>query len=314
MKAETAPDGVPGTASAQPGTGRDRLVWVAPPAPQRRRVPPARTMLGGLDLDAAPASVTPPRTWRRAAAFTMAASGGVLLGLLLVALLVVCPHRLTSRLPGARGDTMVVVASPPGRAGDPAGSGSRAAHQARRAASAGRAGAHEPVEAWARSRDTTGAWTVRTARRLDGGAGAVWAAAPSAETSTAPAAAGDGGMAVVRETGFVAGGPHGAAGAAGAAAPPAGEADPGQPGTNGSGIVPGGSELVVGLAGTAERAVPLSTGVFTEASESTVADLPSTSHEAPPVPADVPDTATSAARGVSHWIPDNGLGNAGGRR
>lgn len=292
MKAETAPDGVPGTASAQPGTGRDRLVWVAPPAPQRRRVPPARVMLGGLNLDAAPASVTPPRTWRRAAAFTMAASGGVLLGLLLVALLVVCPHRLTPRLPGARGDTMVVVESPPGRAGDPAGSGSRAAHQARRAASAGRAGTHEPVEAWARSRDTTGAWTARTAGRLGSEA---WAAAPPAETSTAPEAAGDG-----------------------AAALAGGEVGAGQPATNGSGIVPGGSELVVGLAATAECAVPVSTGVFIEPRESTATDLatdlPSTSQEAPPVPAEVPDTATSAKTGVSHWIPDNGLGNAGRRR
>jgi hypothetical protein len=105
-------------------------------------------------------------------------------------------------------------------------------------------------------------------------------------------------MAVVRETGFVPGGPGGEAGAAGAAALAGGEVGTGQPATNGSGIVPGGNELVAGLAGTAECAVPVSTGVFTEPSEPTAADLRSTSQDAPPVPADVPDTATSAKTGV----------------
>lgn len=45
-------------------------------------VAPAETGLGTFDLGSVPASVTPPRTWRKAAWFATASSGGVVLALL----------------------------------------------------------------------------------------------------------------------------------------------------------------------------------------------------------------------------------------
>lgn len=73
------------------GAGRDRLVWtpapVRPPGPRTR----VRAVLGGLDLDAVPASVTPPRTWRHAAAFAVGCAAAVLAGLSGVVLLVAAP-------------------------------------------------------------------------------------------------------------------------------------------------------------------------------------------------------------------------------
>jgi hypothetical protein len=50
-----------------------------------------------FDLGAIPASVTPPRTWRRAAWFTIVASAAALLGLLAVGTMLVGPMRTTDR-------------------------------------------------------------------------------------------------------------------------------------------------------------------------------------------------------------------------
>lgn len=50
-----------------------------------------------FDLGAIPASVTPPRTWRRAAWFTIVASAAALLGLLAVGTMLVGPIRATDR-------------------------------------------------------------------------------------------------------------------------------------------------------------------------------------------------------------------------
>jgi hypothetical protein len=104
-----------------PSTGRDRLIWVAAPAPQRPRAAPERELLGGLDLDTMPASVTPPRTWRRAAAFSVAASAAVLTALSIVALAVVGPARLAYPLHREPGEARVVVEpdrTTPGAAAD----------------------------------------------------------------------------------------------------------------------------------------------------------------------------------------------------
>jgi hypothetical protein len=50
-----------------------------------------------FDLGAIPASVTPPRTWRRAAWFTIVASAAALLGLLAVGTMLVGPMRTSDR-------------------------------------------------------------------------------------------------------------------------------------------------------------------------------------------------------------------------
>jgi hypothetical protein len=50
-----------------------------------------------FDLGTIPASVTPPRTWRRAAWFTIVASAAALLGLLAVGAMLVGPMRATDR-------------------------------------------------------------------------------------------------------------------------------------------------------------------------------------------------------------------------
>lgn len=50
-----------------------------------------------FDLGAIPASVTPPRTWRRAAWFTIVASAAALLGLLAVGTMLVGPMRASDR-------------------------------------------------------------------------------------------------------------------------------------------------------------------------------------------------------------------------
>jgi hypothetical protein len=59
-----------------------------------------------FDLGTIPASVTPPRTWRRAAWFTIVASAAALLGLLAVGALLVGPIRSTDRF-----DTMPIFPS-----------------------------------------------------------------------------------------------------------------------------------------------------------------------------------------------------------
>lgn len=60
------------TAPERPATDDDVRVYALPP----------QTGLGTFDLGSVPASVTPPRSWRRAAWFATASSGGVVLALL----------------------------------------------------------------------------------------------------------------------------------------------------------------------------------------------------------------------------------------
>ncbi|MBB2933936.1 hypothetical protein FHX82_000956 [Amycolatopsis bartoniae] len=70
---------------------RRTKVTLTPPTPHdenaedddvRVYVAPPETGLGSFDLGSVPASVTPPRTWRKAAWFATASSGGVVLALL----------------------------------------------------------------------------------------------------------------------------------------------------------------------------------------------------------------------------------------
>ncbi|WP_245782945.1 MULTISPECIES: hypothetical protein [Amycolatopsis] len=76
---------------APPAKPRRTKVTLTPPTPHdenaededvRVYVAPPETGLGSFDLGSVPASVTPPRTWRKAAWFATASSGGVVLALL----------------------------------------------------------------------------------------------------------------------------------------------------------------------------------------------------------------------------------------
>jgi hypothetical protein len=81
-------------------TGRHRRPEIGPgdPPPVDPLCDTGSTGLRMFNLGTIPASVTPPRSWRRAAWFTVIASVAALAGLLTVAAVMVLPQRDTSRI------------------------------------------------------------------------------------------------------------------------------------------------------------------------------------------------------------------------
>ncbi|TVT17060.1 hypothetical protein LWP59_03590 [Amycolatopsis acidiphila] len=116
----------PPTCHDENGEDDDVRVYIAPP----------ETGLGSFDLGSVPASVTPPRTWRKAAWFATASSGGVVVALLFAGSALVgkpAPDQagdawipgLGGGLPTVEGER--VVPGPAGRSSDTVTSGRHAA-------------------------------------------------------------------------------------------------------------------------------------------------------------------------------------------
>jgi hypothetical protein len=89
-----------GTGTGTAGTGRHRRPEIGPgdPPPPDPLCDTGSTGLRMFNLGTIPASVTPPRSWRRAAWFTVIASIAALAGLLVMGALLVGPARNTGRI------------------------------------------------------------------------------------------------------------------------------------------------------------------------------------------------------------------------
>jgi hypothetical protein len=319
-----------------PSTGRDRLIWVAAPAPQRPRAAPERELLGGLDLDTMPASVTPPRTWRRAAAFSVAASAAVLTALSIVALAVVGPARLAYPLHREPGDAKVVVepdTTRPGAAAD----GYPHDHLAvstgtAHAVDQGGHGRYGSSGDLGRPADARGAAGTGQAGSVGWPASVTAAGAQPAEAGDAAEAAVTGVSAessVAKPGGTESGAiePGGATQAGltpeHGTAPETGGTqhrlirEAGESVTSAARTIQDGHGFLVRLAGEQARQVPVAGIELSEPGNSTPVagfEQSQSPSEAPSDPPDVPDTAISAESGVSHWISVDALGNAGRRQ
>lgn len=74
------------------------IPWSPAPPPANPRTDTGPVGLRMFNLGTIPASVTPPRSWRRAAWFTIAASAAALIGLLALGEVLVCPMRGVNRI------------------------------------------------------------------------------------------------------------------------------------------------------------------------------------------------------------------------